>query len=88
MNLKHLPLGAGLTALALAASGAADVPHAPAIKACSIASAHGPAAVVTAIDDGRGASLVWLTDANANLWLCNADTDGHIYDYSMTPATF
>jgi hypothetical protein len=88
MNLKHLPLGAGLAALALAASmtvpaGAADEPHASAIKACSSASAHGPAAVVTAIDDGRGGSLVWLTDANANLWLCSADTDGHIYAYPM-----
>ncbi len=88
MNLKHLPSGAGLAALALAASmtvpaGAADEPHASAIKACSSASAHGPAAVVTAIDDGRGGSLVWLTDANANLWLCSADTDGHIYAYPM-----
>ena len=88
MNLKHLPLGAGLAALALAASMtvpavAADEPHASAIKACSSANAHGPAAVVTAIDDGRGGSLVWLTDANANLWLCSADTDGHIYAYPM-----
>ena len=88
MSLKHWPSSAGLAAFALAASmtvpaGAADEPHASAIKACSSASAHGPAAVVTAIDDGRGGSLVWLTDANANLWLCSADTDGHIYDYSM-----
>jgi hypothetical protein len=88
MNLKHLPLGAGLAALALAASmtvpaGAADELHASAIKACSSASAHGPATVVTAIGDGRGGSLVWLTDADANLWLCSADTDGHIYAYPM-----
>src|ERR1700693_2823259 len=84
MNLKHLPLGAGLAALALAASvpapaAATDEPHSSAIKAYSSASAHGPAAVVTAIDDGRGGSLVWLTDANANLWLCSAATDGHLY---------
>ncbi|HEV7462920.1 MAG TPA: hypothetical protein VGN85_03290 [Methyloceanibacter sp.] len=88
MNLKHLPLGAGLAALALAAgmavpAGAADELHASAIKACSSASAHGPATVVTAIGDGRGGSLVWLTDADANLWLCSADTDGHIYAYPM-----
>jgi hypothetical protein len=93
MNLKHLPLGAGLAALALAAgmavpAGAADELHASAIKACSSASAHGPATVVTAIGDGRGGSLVWLTDADANLWLCSADTDGHIYAYPMITATF
>ncbi len=88
MNLKHLPLGAGLAALALAAAmsvpaGAATDTHASAIKACSSASAHQPAAVVTAIDDGRGGSLVWLTDADANLWLCSTDTGGHIYAYPM-----
>jgi hypothetical protein len=88
MSLKHLPSSAGLAAFAFAASmrvpaGAADEPHASAIKASSSASAHGPAAVVTAIDDGCGGSLVWLTDANANLWLCSADTDGHIYAYPM-----
>jgi hypothetical protein len=42
-----------------------------------------PATPVTAIDDGRGGSLVWLTDAEANLWLCSADTGGHVYAYSL-----
>jgi hypothetical protein len=28
---------------------------------------------VTAIDDGLGGSLVWLTDSDANLWPCSAD---------------
>jgi hypothetical protein len=88
MSLKHLPLGAGFVALALAASlsvpaSAKDDPHASAIKACSSASAHQPAVAVTAIDDGRGGSLVWLTDAAANLWLCSVDSDGHIYAYPM-----
>jgi hypothetical protein len=41
------------------------------------------AALVTAVDDGRGGSLVWLTDRDNNLWLCNADADGHVYAYSM-----
>jgi hypothetical protein len=38
---------------------------------------------VTAIDDGRGGSLVWLTDSDANLWLCSADANGNVYAYSM-----
>jgi hypothetical protein len=35
--------------------------------------AHQPASLVTAIDDGRGGSLVWLTDAKANLWFSSTD---------------
>jgi hypothetical protein len=84
MNFKHLPIGAGLGALALAASiavpaGAAADPHAAAVKACTSANAHQPAAFIAAIEDGRGGSLVWLTDAHANLWLCSADAEGHVY---------
>ncbi len=62
MSLRPLSLGAGLGALALfgfAALGhAGDDTHAVAIKACTGANAHQPAKVVTAIDDGRGGSLV------------------------------
>jgi len=84
MNLKHLQIGAGLGALALAVSitvpAAAEAePHAAAVKACTSANAHQPAAFIAAIEDGRGGSLVWLTDAHANLWLCSADTEGHVY---------
>jgi hypothetical protein len=38
---------------------------------------------VTAIDDGLGGSLVWLTDADVNLWVCSADAAGKIYAYVM-----
>lgn len=65
-----------------AAPAAAEVPHATAIEACT---GHNdlPATPVSAIDDGRGGSLVWLTDTEANLWLCSADAKGHVYAYSM-----
>jgi hypothetical protein len=87
MNFKHLSLGGGLAALALAASlampaSAGTDPHASAVKACTTANAYQPAVFAAAVDDGRGGSLVWLTDAEANLWLCNADEEGHVFAYS------
>jgi hypothetical protein len=84
MNISILPLVAGLCAVvascavpAARAEGARDA----AFEAC-LAQAHA-AAAVTAVDDGRGGSLVWLTDQDNNLWLCNADADGRVYAYSM-----
>ena len=50
--------------------------------ACTIANAPQPVDFVAEVDDGRGGSLVWLTDAGANLWLCNADADGQVFAYS------
>ena len=47
--------------------------------ACTIANAPQPVDFVAEVDDGRGGSLVWLTDAGANLWLCNADADGQVF---------
>jgi hypothetical protein len=86
MNFKHLSLGAGFVVLALPAfaaigAGAEADPHAIAIKACTTANGHQPVSLVTAIDDGRGGSLVWLTDSDANLWFCSADAAGKIYAY-------
>ncbi len=86
MSLRHLSLGAGLVALALSAfagigAGAEADPHATAVKACTTANGHQPVSLVTAIDDGRGGSLVWLTDGEANLWFCSADSGGKIYAY-------
>ena len=52
------------------------------MHACTTANASQPVDFVAAVDDGRGGSLVWLTDADANLWLCNADADGQIFAYS------
>ena len=65
---------------AIGASSETDQ-HKTAVKACTTANGHQPASLVTAIDDGRGGSLVWLTDAEANLWFCSTDAAGKIYAY-------
>jgi hypothetical protein len=88
MSIKMLSLGPAAVAFGLAANlvvpaGAADVSHADAIKACSTANERQPVSLVTAIDDGRGGSLVWLTDADANLWLCSANAEGQVHAYSL-----
>jgi hypothetical protein len=88
MRLRHLSLGAGLVLPALlafagAGAGAEVDAQTVAVKACTSASGHQPAKLVTAIDDGRGGSLVWLTDADANLWVCSADAAGKIYAFVM-----
>jgi hypothetical protein len=76
----------GLAALGIAATltsaGVAETSHDVAIKACTVANDGEPVSLVTAVDDGRGGSLVWVADANANLWLCSADKEGKIYAYS------
>jgi hypothetical protein len=76
--LAALVLGASLS---LPASAGTDL-HASAVHACTTANASQPVDFVAEVDDGRGGSLVWLTDADTNLWLCNADADGHIFAYS------
>ena len=80
MKFAYFSLAAILAALVLGVNlsvpaGAGTEPHASAVKACTTASAAQPAAFVASVDDGRGGSLVWLTDADANLWLCNADAE-------------
>ncbi len=86
MKFAHFSLAAILAALLLGASfsfpaSAGTDLHASAVQACTTANASQPVDFVAAVDDGRGGSLVWLTDANANLWLCNADADGQIFAY-------
>jgi hypothetical protein len=84
MNISILPLLAGLCAVVASfavPAARAERARDAAFEAC-LAQAHA-AAAVTAVDDGRGGSLVWLTDQDNNLWLCNADADGHVYAYSM-----
>jgi hypothetical protein len=88
MKLGRLSLSAGLVVPALLTltgigAGAEPDAHAAAVKACATANGHQPAKLVTAIDDGRGGSLVWLTDSDANLWVCSADAAGKIYAYIM-----
>jgi hypothetical protein len=87
MKSKFLSAGTGLSALAVVSltvpAAAIAGPHEAAVRACAGANAHQPATLVVAIDDGRGGSLVWLADANANLSLCSAGSDGEIYAYSV-----
>lgn len=87
MKFAYFSLGAILAALVFGASvsgsaSAATDLHASAVHACTTANSSQPVEFVAAVDDGRGGSLVWLTDADANLWLCNADVEGHIFAYS------
>lgn len=37
------------------------------------------------VDDGTGVgfSLVWLTDKEGNLWMCDADVLGAVYSYTL-----
>jgi len=89
MNCKMLSAGSGLWVLGIAAGfgvpaiAVAETPHASAADACAVVRDGEPATPIAAIDDGRGGSLVWLTDADANLWLCSADASGRVFAYSM-----
>ena len=83
MKFVYCSLGAifaAMCGLGGTASAGTD-PHAAAVQACTTANASQPVVFVAAVDDSRGGSLVWLTDAGANLWLCNADAEGHIFAY-------
>ena len=60
---------------ATANAGASDV----AIEACSNFNEYGPVEVMAAVDDGMGDTLVWLTDADEDLWACNASGEGDIF---------
>jgi hypothetical protein len=75
------------TALAFVSAHAetAVTDHETAIKACSIVNPTQPVEVVNAVDDGSGVgfSLIWLNDAEGNLWMCDADADGNVYSYSL-----
>jgi hypothetical protein len=78
-----------LAALAFATAHAETKPvvttHETAIKACSTVNPLQPVDVVNAVDDGSGVgfSLVWLNDKEGNLWMCDADSDGNVYSYSL-----
>jgi hypothetical protein len=87
MKFTYYWLGAVLAALVFTASlsgpsSAGSDLHAAAVHACTTANASQPVDFVAAVDDGRGGSLIWLTDADANLWLCNADAEGQIFAYN------
>jgi hypothetical protein len=73
--------------LALAAPGAdpAKTGYETAIKACSTVNPAQPVTVLNAVSDGSGIgfSLVWLNDKDGNLWMCDADSSGNVYTYSL-----
>lgn len=91
MKLNSLIFGASFAVLAtggLAVSASAtpgETGHEAAIEACSIVNPSQPVSVLNAVYDGSGIgfSLVWLTDNDGWLWMCNADADGGIYSYSV-----
>ena len=72
-------------ALAFATAHAETKPVVTAIKACSTVNPTQPVEIVNAVEDGSGIgfSLVWLNDKDGNLWMCDADSDGNVYSYSL-----
>lgn len=92
MRRKLATMTASLAVLALASLGIAPAKavsdggaHEVAIKACSTVNPSQPVSVVNAVDDGSGIgfSLVWLTDKDNNLWMCDADAEGKVYSYTI-----
>jgi hypothetical protein len=92
MKRNSLILGAGLAVMASAAllltsanAAPAKTGHEAAIKACSVVNPSQPVTVANAVADGSGVgfSLVWLNDKDNNLWMCDADSDGNVYSYSL-----
>ncbi|MFZ2019473.1 MAG: hypothetical protein WAU90_12480 [Methyloceanibacter sp.] len=92
MRRKLATMTASLAVLALASLGIAPAKavsdggaHEVAIKACSTVNPSQPVSAVNAVDDGSGIgfSLVWLTDKDNNLWMCDADAEGKVYSYTI-----
>ncbi|MEM7192859.1 MAG: hypothetical protein AAF405_08375 [Pseudomonadota bacterium] len=84
MDLKSKLIGAamGVAALtALATTPASAAYHGNAINACAGFNEYQPVEVMEAIDNGAGYSLVWLSDADGELWMCHASNNGDIYAY-------
>jgi hypothetical protein len=88
MKRKFATMTAGLATLALSSLGIVPAKavsdHTAAIKACSAVNPAQPVSVLSAVDDGSGIgfSLVWITDNNGHVWMCDADDQGKIYAYS------
>ena len=76
-----------LAAIALVPANAetTESSHAKAIEVCSTVNPFQPVEALGAIDDGSGIgfSLVWLTDAEDQIWMCDADAEGFVYSYSL-----
>jgi len=76
-----------LAALALSPAGAktGDTGHEAAVEACSAVNPFQPVEALGAVDDGSGIgfSLVWITDTEDRLWMCDADAEGFVYSYTL-----
>lgn len=90
MKRNSMIFGAAIAALAAFAFAPAnaktgETDHAKAIEACSTVNPFQPVEAIGAIDDGSGIgfSLVWLSDAEDQLWMCDADAEGFVYSYSL-----
>ncbi|MGH6736623.1 MAG: hypothetical protein ACRECX_11170 [Methyloceanibacter sp.] len=92
MTPKTLMLGAAVGALSLAVLALApvnaktgEITHEAAIEACSAINPIQPVEAIGAVEDGSGIgfSLVWLNDAEGNLWMCDADDTGAVYSYTL-----
>lgn len=92
MKPKLLMLGAAVGALSLGALALApasaktdDVTHDAAIEACSTVNPFQPVQAIGAVPDGSGIgfSLVWLEDSKDQLWMCDADSEGFVYSYTL-----
>jgi hypothetical protein len=93
MRTKSLMLGTAaaavlsLAAIALQPANAetGETDHAAAIEACSTVNPLQPVEAIGAVEDGSGIgfSLVWLKDAKEQLWMCDADSQGFVYSYSL-----
>jgi hypothetical protein len=89
MNRNSKILGAAFATLAVAAlafaPANAETQHDTAIDACAMVNPFQPVDVLNAVEDGSGVgfSLVWLEDGEGNLWMCDADSEGYVYSYSL-----
>jgi hypothetical protein len=52
---------------------------ATAVAACQTFNTAGPVELVGAVEDGLGDFVVWSKDANGDLWLCNANSEGAVF---------
>lgn len=93
MKTKSVMLGTAaavafsLAAIALQPANAKtdETGHAAAIEACSTVNPFQPVNAIGAAEDGSGIgfSLVWLQDAKEQLWMCDANSQGFVYSYSL-----
>lgn len=50
---------------------------------CATVNEYQPVDVVSIAPDGMGDYIVWMTDADGDIWACNASGQGDIYTYDL-----